>query len=139
VPWVEGWRVPYSQAGVTLRLVTLPPIKYSVDSYTVIRWAKGDRLEILFSVVLSTDSAGSSGKCVGAVLMINSSDEAAVLPRRANCSDRLKTVVIGTTGCGDICAQTFERVPRPRRVLSEMDAYHEKANRYSIHRSLLAA
>jgi hypothetical protein len=37
------------------------------------------------------------------------------------------------------CVQTFERVPRPRRVLSEMDAYHEKANRYSIHRSLLAA
>jgi hypothetical protein len=30
--------------------------------------------------------------------MIDGSDEAAVLPRRANCSDRLKTVAIGK-GC----------------------------------------
>jgi hypothetical protein len=57
-------------------------------------------------MVLSTESADTSGKCVGAVLMIEGSD------RRH-----------GVT----------EWAPQPRRVPSGRDGHHEKENRYPIH------
>ena len=134
--------------GPIVMITAVPPI-YVV--YTVIR------IRFFPWFCQSTESASSSGKWMGAVLMIDGSDETAlrlaVLTRCAACADYgpravrgaqrhlMKTVFVGTTSCGDI-REIFnqpEGAPRPGRVPRGRDAHRENANRYYIYRNLLAA